>query len=196
MLLIGFALVAGLLLSPARRLLLNRWLVLGGVVAFVLFLPNILWQVENGWPSLEFYRNATLLKNLPSPPIRTLANQILFMNPVMFPVWAAGLAFVFTRDERNRVAGFNLPHPVGDPRRFAIEPTGPHRRSLPDPPRSRRGVVGELLLETGCAASLGIRWRRHRGRPRARAAIPAMASPGERRPLRRVRRHRHPNGTR
>ena len=106
MLLIGFALVAGLLLSPARRLLLNRWLVLGGVVAFVLFLPNILWQVENGWPSLEFYRNATLLKNLPSPPIRTLANQILFMNPVMFPVWAAGLAFVFTRDERNRVAGF------------------------------------------------------------------------------------------
>ena len=106
MLLIGFALVAGLLLSPARRLLLNRWFVLGGVVAFVLFLPNVLWQIENGWPSLEFYRNATLLKNLPSPPIKTLTNQILFLNPVLFPIWSVGLVFLFTRDERNRVAGF------------------------------------------------------------------------------------------
>ena len=104
--LIGFALVVGLLLSPARRLLLNRWLVLGGVVAFVLFLPNILWQIDNGWPSLEFYRNATLLKNIPSPPVTTLANQVLFMNPVLFPIWAAGLVFLFAHDERNRVAGF------------------------------------------------------------------------------------------
>lgn len=106
MVLIGGALVVGLLLSPARRLLLNRWLLLGGAVTFVLFLPNVLWQIDNGWPSLEFYRNATLLKNIPSPPITTLANQFLFMNPVLFPVWAAGLVFLFTRDERNRVAGF------------------------------------------------------------------------------------------
>ncbi len=79
---------------------------LGGVVAFVLFLPNVLWQIESGWPSLEFYRNATVLKNLPSPPIKTLANQILFLNPVLFPIWSVGLVFLFTRDERNRVAGF------------------------------------------------------------------------------------------
>ncbi|GMR24667.1 MAG: glycosyltransferase family 39 protein [Acidobacteriota bacterium] len=105
MVFIGFALVAGLLLSPARRLLLNRWLVFGGVVAFVLFLPNVLWQMENGWPSLEFYRNATLLKNIPSPPVKTLMNQIMFMNPVLFPIWSAGLVFLFTRDERNQVAG-------------------------------------------------------------------------------------------
>jgi len=106
MALIGGALVVGLLLSPARRLLLNHWLLLGGVVALVLFLPNVLWQIDNGWPSVEFYRNATLLKNIPSPPIATLANQVLFMNPVLFPVWAAGLIFLFTGDERNRVAGF------------------------------------------------------------------------------------------
>ena len=106
MVLVGFALVVGLLLSPARRLLLNRWLVLGGIVAFVLFLPNVLWQIQHGWPSLEFYRNASLLKNLPSPPLKTLANQILFMNPISFPIWAAGLWFVFVRDERFRVVGF------------------------------------------------------------------------------------------
>lgn len=106
MVLVSFASLLGLALSPARRLLWSRWLVLGGVIAFVLFLPNLLWQLDNGWPSLEFYRNATLLKNLPSPPLKTLLNQFLFMNPVLFPIWSAGLFFLFSYDERNRTAGF------------------------------------------------------------------------------------------
>ncbi len=106
MVLVGFASLVGLALSPARRLLLSRWLVLGGAIACVLFLPNLLWQLDQGWPSLEFYRNATLQKNVPSPPLKVLLNQFLFMNPVLFPVWSAGLIFLFSRDERNRVAGF------------------------------------------------------------------------------------------
>lgn len=106
MVLIGFGLVAGLLVSPARHLLWSRWLLLGGGVAFALFLPNLVWQIANEWPSLEFYRNATLLKNLPSPPLKILMNQILFMNPVLFPLWLAGLVFLFTRNSRYRAAGF------------------------------------------------------------------------------------------
>jgi hypothetical protein len=104
MVLIGFAVVAGLLLSPARHLLASRWLVVGGGVALALFLPNVLWQLHHGWPSLEFYRNATVLKNLPSPPLRTLSNQFLFVGPVLFPVWAAGLVWLL-RDARTRAAG-------------------------------------------------------------------------------------------
>jgi hypothetical protein len=106
MVLVGFASVLGFLLSPARRLLWSRWLVVGGIVAFLLFLPNLWWQLDNGWPSLEFYRNATLLKNIPSPPLEILLNQILFMNPVLFPIWLAGLVFCFTRGPRNRFVGF------------------------------------------------------------------------------------------
>lgn len=106
MVLVGFALVVGLLLSPARRLLMSRWLVLGGIAAFVVFLPNLLWQIEHGWPSLEFYRNATLLKNLPSAPLEILTRQILAMNPILFPVWAAGIVFLFSRDPRFRAVGF------------------------------------------------------------------------------------------
>src|SRR5919202_2417181 len=43
----GFAVVAGLLLTPARRLFLSKWLWLGGLVALLIFLPNVLWQIAH-----------------------------------------------------------------------------------------------------------------------------------------------------
>lgn len=89
--------LAGLLLTPERKLLFTRWLLVGGAVAFVLFLPNLLWQAQNDFPSLEFYRNATLFKNLPLSPFKVVWNQILFMSPFTFPVWAAGLYFCIRR---------------------------------------------------------------------------------------------------
>jgi hypothetical protein len=95
--LLAIGIVVGLALTPERRLLFTRWLFVGGVVAFVLFLPNLLWQIEHGFPSLEFYRNATLLKNRPLPSLQVVWNQILFMSPFTFPVWAAGLYFCFRR---------------------------------------------------------------------------------------------------
>jgi len=95
--LFALGVVVGLALTAERRLLFTRWLFVGGAVAFVLFLPNLLWQIENGFPSLEFYRNATLFKNRPLPPLQIVWNQILFMSPFTFPVWAAGLYFCSRR---------------------------------------------------------------------------------------------------
>jgi hypothetical protein len=94
---LAIGIVAGLALTSERRLLVTRWLVVGGAVAFVLFVPNLLWQIEHDFPSLEFYRNATLFKNRPLPPLHVVWNQILFMSPFTFPVWAAGLYYCFRR---------------------------------------------------------------------------------------------------
>ncbi|MGC2248873.1 MAG: glycosyltransferase family 39 protein, partial [Terriglobales bacterium] len=44
-LVLGFAIVVGLLLTAQRRLLLNKWMWLGGLAAFVIFLPNLLWNI-------------------------------------------------------------------------------------------------------------------------------------------------------
>jgi 4-amino-4-deoxy-L-arabinose transferase-like glycosyltransferase len=65
MALLGIALVIGLLFIPARRFFLGKWFWLGGGIALCILLPNQLWQVAHGWPSLEFYRNAELYKNVP-----------------------------------------------------------------------------------------------------------------------------------
>ena len=40
----------GLLLTPARRVLATPWAVVGAAVAFVVWLPNLVWQAEHGWP--------------------------------------------------------------------------------------------------------------------------------------------------
>jgi len=88
------ALGLGLLATRTRRILFDRWLWAGAGLALLVALPNIWWQVANGFPSLEFYRNAHFLKNVPSPPLRSLASLALAMNPVALPVWIAGFAFL------------------------------------------------------------------------------------------------------
>ncbi len=89
----GFAFVAGLLLSPARRYLLSRWLWLGGAVAVVIFLPNVLWQIAHGWPTVEVLRNADKNQNVAFSLVEFVKGQVLFMHPLTLPVWVAGLYF-------------------------------------------------------------------------------------------------------
>jgi 4-amino-4-deoxy-L-arabinose transferase-like glycosyltransferase len=85
----------------------DPWLWAGAAVALALTIPNVAWQFVNGWPSLEFYRNAQVLKNMPAAPLQSLTGQVLVMNPLTLPIWLAGLAFLlFARDGRSfRFAG-------------------------------------------------------------------------------------------
>lgn len=99
--LLGGGLAVGLLLTPARRHLYSRWLWAGAALALLLAVPNLVWQATHDWASFEFYRSQDALKNLPTPPLAVLGQQVLGMNPGTLPVWAAGLVFLlFT--ERGR----------------------------------------------------------------------------------------------
>ena len=104
---LGFAVFASLLLTPARRHLLTPWPWLGGAVALVFLLPYLYWQVTNGWPTLEFWGNYGG-KLTPNSLGEFLLEQVLTMNPVTLPVWAAGLYYyLFSREGRPyRVFGF------------------------------------------------------------------------------------------
>jgi 4-amino-4-deoxy-L-arabinose transferase-like glycosyltransferase len=95
------ALSAGMALTRTRQVLVDRWLWMGAAVALLVALPNVIWQIANGWPSLEFYHNAQVLKNQPSPPMQSLMMQVLVMNPIALPVWLIGLAsLLFARATR------------------------------------------------------------------------------------------------
>jgi len=49
--LFGFGVVVGLLLTEQRRVFLSKWIWLGGLAAFLIFLPNLIWNFHYDWPS-------------------------------------------------------------------------------------------------------------------------------------------------
>ncbi|MFA6242243.1 MAG: glycosyltransferase family 39 protein [Candidatus Hydrogenedentales bacterium] len=89
----GFGVVVAMLITPYRKYFLSRYLWLGGALAFLIFLPHLIWQAFNGWPTIEFTQNAALYKNAPQGPGKFLAGQVLFANPVALPIWLGGLLF-------------------------------------------------------------------------------------------------------
>ncbi|GAC1447772.1 MAG: glycosyltransferase family 39 protein [Ktedonobacterales bacterium] len=99
MLFFGFAMVVALVLTPGRAALRTPWLWLGGALAFLCFVPYVLWNAVNGWPTVEFWRHYGGLSG--GGPISFLANQILVMNPMTLPLVIAGLYF-YLRSEAGR----------------------------------------------------------------------------------------------
>ena len=100
MLIFGFGLAAGLLLTPERRLQRSHWLWWGGAIAFLIFLPNLLWNIQHHFPFLELQENIRRSgRNVSMPPLRFLGEEMLDMLPLSAPVWLAGLWYFFVRRE-------------------------------------------------------------------------------------------------
>ena len=91
----GAGLVVGLALTPARKHFLDKWLWVGGALAAMIFLPHVLWEVHNHFPTAEFIHNVTLKKNLPMTPWAFLRECVLQVHPFTLPIWLAGLAYLF-----------------------------------------------------------------------------------------------------
>ena len=93
MLFFGFGLFAGLLLTKQRRHFAQPWLWLGGAIALLLFLPNVLWQMQRHFPTVELLQNVQKSgRNTELPWWAFLLVQIVIMHPLAAPVWMAGLA--------------------------------------------------------------------------------------------------------
>jgi len=98
--LIAFGLLVGMLLTPARKQLVSKYLWLGVAIAGLVFLPNLVWQIQNDWLTLDFYAGADA-KNVKTPALEVVLQQILFMNPAGVLVWGAGIWFLL-RSEAGR----------------------------------------------------------------------------------------------
>jgi hypothetical protein len=96
------ALLVGLLLTRQRKLLFTPWIIAGGAIALLIFLPNLIWNIQHHWPFLELMRNVRETgKDVVLPPGKYLLQQVLMMNPASFPFWFGGLLFLlFSRDAR------------------------------------------------------------------------------------------------
>jgi len=94
----GFGLLVGLALTSARKHLFTLELWLGVTVAFIIFLPHLIWQFVHGFPSVEFIRNASLYKNLSLSPREFLSDQLIEMHVFLSPILLLGLVlFLFLK---------------------------------------------------------------------------------------------------
>lgn len=73
MALFGFAVVVGLVLTKQRRAFAAKWIWLGGLAAFLIFLPNLLWNIHYHWPFLQLMHNI----RAETPRRRALSGTIL-----------------------------------------------------------------------------------------------------------------------
>ncbi|HUE40903.1 MAG TPA: glycosyltransferase family 39 protein [Chthoniobacterales bacterium] len=105
-----FALVVALLLTGQRRLLVTKEFCFGAVIAFAIFLPNLIWLARHNFPFLELMHNIRQThRDVVRGPIAFVLDQAQIMNPILFPLWLGGLIWwFFSRDgERFRVLGFS-----------------------------------------------------------------------------------------
>ena len=99
---IGFftlGVVAGVLLTDARRYLKSKWLWMGVAVSLVVWLPNLLWQVQHNFVSLDF------LKHIHARDVRNgrttyFLPEQLKLTGLRFPLAMAGLYFCLSRAGR------------------------------------------------------------------------------------------------
>ena len=95
------ALLAALLLTKQRSLLASKWAAAGVALLILIALPNLLWQIHDHWPTLEFLRNGQRgNKTITLSPLAFTIKQILNMGPLTVLIWGAGLIHLLRRADR------------------------------------------------------------------------------------------------
>jgi hypothetical protein len=99
----GLGIVLGLLFTPQRKAFAHPWIWLAGLIAFLIFLPTLMWNVHRDWPFLQLMHNIHESgRDVALNPVQFFLRQILMVNPFAFPLWMAGLGWLFFSAEGRR----------------------------------------------------------------------------------------------
>lgn len=83
---------AGVLLTPLRRHLRSPWLWAGAGLALLICLPNLLWQVQHDFVTLDFLQSIRARDIAWGRTDGFLVEQLyVSVSPVTIPLWVAGL---------------------------------------------------------------------------------------------------------
>jgi len=95
----GLAFLLGLILTKQRRYLAGPWLWIGGFMAFLIALPNIIWESRHNWATYELLSNiAHSDKNVVLNPWRYLASNILSFTVLPSIIAFVGLGWLLFTD--------------------------------------------------------------------------------------------------
>jgi len=98
---LALGVVAGVVLTKARRYLRNAWLWMGVTASVILFGPNVIWEWQHNFISLEFLRFLHVRDVAEGLTDWFLVGQLELML-LAFPLAAAGLWFYFFTEQGKR----------------------------------------------------------------------------------------------
>lgn len=97
------AAIGCVVVSDLRSQLRTRWPWLGVLIAALAILPNLLWQRDNHYATLEFLRTIRTGMLAEIPRILFAAGQLLYMHPFAVLLWMPGLWLCLARPAEQRV---------------------------------------------------------------------------------------------
>ena len=100
--LLAAILVACLLDRELRPELRSPWPWLAGVIAAIMWIPNLLWQAHHGWPVFDLSADIADEYGGLGGRITLFAEAALMFSPLVFVVWVAGLVKLLQRPEWRR----------------------------------------------------------------------------------------------
>ena len=167
-LLVGLS--AGVLITGKWHWFSQRWPWMGVSLALLLWLPNLIWQLEHGFVSLEFL-SAIHARDVAIGRARGYLPEQLFVstNPLTMPIWILGLWFyLFSRDGKpHRLLGWLFVVPfvlllVTQGRSYYLGPAYPVLIAAGSVVVERwlaaRGEVLRRLSQTVVAVGLALAW--------------------------------------
>ena len=98
-LILGVALVVGLLTTPTRSVLTTRWPWLGGLVALVLWTPNLIWQLTHSAPALAMARSLRTEHSGSGDYGNFVLAQVVLVGVLAFPIVVIGIRHLFAHRE-------------------------------------------------------------------------------------------------
>ena len=95
------SILMGLLLTEQRKIFLNKHLYFAALIAFIIFLPTLLWEYNHHFPIIVHMKELQQTQLKYVNPVSFLMDQILMNLPCVF-IWIAGLYFIIFKRNGKR----------------------------------------------------------------------------------------------
>lgn len=104
-------LLAAILAVGPRQVLRSMWLPVGAVVALVVALPGLWWQVDHGWPQLTVAGGISEDDGAENRAL-FVPQQLIYLSPLFVPVWVAGWLRLWRDPALRRVRAMAVAYPL------------------------------------------------------------------------------------
>jgi 4-amino-4-deoxy-L-arabinose transferase-like glycosyltransferase len=92
---LGLGVAVGLILTSERRQLTTPWPWIAALIAAAILAPNLIWQVQHGWPSVSYLTSHHGRIAQETSRGQFVLEQLVLVNLFLLPIVVAGMVWLF-----------------------------------------------------------------------------------------------------